>query len=276
MKQGIFIIVGIVFIYVLVFLSIRKDVAEEKQRTNVMEEKRKTEELTRENRLKEYADSTVSLSFKGIVLGGPFYKTMQKAKKDGSIYGIKYDKTKTSATCKTKLIFFDTEKTLEVDIKVTSFQDTITSFIVTSKDYDTKGNLHDLYTAKYNWNYAITEQEEDPWENSAERLYSNSMIWKFKNQSIRYTTFGTERRENYVKNPNMRSPENRYGVRYTNYFKMITIIYKDYYYWSKAFLYENELEKEKNRQEYIRKQEKAIADSIEKEKMKIKVKNQDI
>ncbi len=40
------------------------------------EEKRKAEKIAHEARLKQYADSTVYLSFKGIELGQPFMKNI--------------------------------------------------------------------------------------------------------------------------------------------------------------------------------------------------------
>ncbi|MDY4881543.1 MAG: hypothetical protein SO127_03935, partial [Muribaculaceae bacterium] len=52
------------------------------------EQKLQAKELAKQARLKQYADSTVALSFKGIILGQPFILTTQEAKKKGSIYAL--------------------------------------------------------------------------------------------------------------------------------------------------------------------------------------------
>lgn len=245
------------------------------------EQKMQAERLAKQARLQQYADSTVALSFKGIELGQPFLTTLQQARKKGSIYALSYGKDRTSATCKAKVNLPEKEKPLEVDIMIASYQDTITSFVVMSEDYDTHNDLERLYKSKYDGDffegeYSTTESEEQDWGDRVERSKSNSRIWTFKNQSLRYTTFLTEKRENYIKNPEMRSPENRYGIKYTNYFKAVTIIYTDFYHYQKAEEYENALKQEEARIREIERKKKAKADSIKRAEMKRKAESQDI
>lgn len=164
---------------------------------------------------------------------------------------------------------------------IASYQDTITSFVVMSEDYDTHNDLERLYESKYDGDffegeYSTKESEEQDWGDRVERSKSNSTIWTFKNQSIRYTTFITEKRENYVKNPKMRSPQNRYGIKYTKYFKAVTIIYTDFYHYKKAEDYELAIKKEEARLREIEKRKQARADSIKKAELKRKAENQDI
>ncbi|MFA4998390.1 MAG: hypothetical protein WC513_09805, partial [Bacteroidales bacterium] len=51
----------------------------------------------------------------------------------------------------------------------------------------------------------------------------------------------------YVKDARMRSPENRYGIKYNKYFKIITIIYNDTYQCNKAKEYEDLLAAEEQK-----------------------------
>ncbi len=245
-----------------------------------LEQKIQAERLAKQARLQQYADSTVALSFKGIELGQPFLKTVQEARKRGSIYDLSYDKGRNSATCKAKVNLPNKETPLEVDVKIASYQDTITSFLVMSKDYDTHEDLEHLYGSKYDgdiWGgYSTRENEEQEWGDRVERSKSYSTIWTFKNQSIRYTTFLTEKRENYVKNPEMRSPQNRYGIKYTNYFQAVTVIYTDFYHYKKAEDYELAKKKEEARLYEIERRKRATADSIKKAELKRKADNQDI
>lgn len=245
------------------------------------EQRIQTERLAKQARLKHYADSTVALSFKGLELGQPFLTTVQQARKKGSIYALSYGKDRTSATCKAKINLLNIEKPLEVDIMITSYQDTITSFIVLSEDYDTRKDLKRLYQSKYNGNpsegeYSEDESEEQDWDDRVARSKSNSTIWTFKNQSIRYTTFLTEKRENYVKNPKMRAPQNRYGIKYSNYFQAVTIIYTDFYHSKKAEDYELAIKEANARLREIENRKKAKADSIKKAELKRRAENQDI
>lgn len=253
----------------------------QKKEAKEWEQKMQAERLAKQARLQKYADSTVALSFKGIELGQPFLKTVQEARKKGSIYALSYGKDRKSATCKATVNLPDKEKPLEVDIMIASYQDTITSFVVMSEDYDTHNDLERLYESKYDGDffegeYSTKENEEQYWGDRVERSKSNSTIWTFKNQSIRYTTFLTEKRENYVKNPEMRSPQNRYGIKYTNYFKAVTIIYTDFYHYKKAEDYELAIKKEEARLREIEKRKQARADSIKKAELKRKAENQDI
>ena len=51
-----------------------------------------------------------------------------------------------------------------------------------------------------------------------------------------------KKRENYVKDPRMKSPENRYGIKYTKYFKSIVILYNDIKLCKKSEEYQNAVE----------------------------------
>lgn len=194
-------------------------------RSSYMDEYEKSKQ-EKEIRLKQCADSTANLSFKGITLATPLKATLNSALKAGQIKNLKYSKG-SSATCKADITLPDREMPLTVDVKVASYQDTITSFIVMSDVYETYPALIKLYKDKYNEDYASFENNADYWGDKTTRSGNNSSIWAFKNQTLRVSLFYSETRENYVKNPKMRSPENRYGVRYTEYFKAVTIIYSD-------------------------------------------------
>ena len=180
------------------------------------------------------------LILNGIELGQPFLKTVQQIRSNQDITNIKLNKDKSSATCKAKVYLPNRSNALDVDVKIASFQDTITSFLIMSKDYDTREDLKLLYTSKYDEQFSSKEKDEGYWGDKAQRSNSHSLLWTFKNQSLRFTTFSTEKRENYVKNPKMRSPENRYGVKYTSYFEAITIIYSDLHHCKKVEEYEAE------------------------------------
>ena len=261
------------FALMIIFSSCNNQV---RQQIKEFEMKRQAEKLAEEARLKQYADSTVTLSFKGVELGEPLIRTMQEARKKGEIYSLSYNKDRTSATCKAKINISTRDNPLEVDIMVASYQDTITSFVVMMEDYDARYGLEQLYKSKYNADYATREEDAEYWGDRVVRSKNHSMIWTFKNQSVRYTTFLTEKRENYVKNPEMRSPENRYGTK-TNYiFQMTSIIYTDYYQRDKVNAFEAEEAKEKARLAAIENRKRAIADSIKKEQKKREVERQDI
>lgn len=261
------------FALMIIFSSCNNQV---RQQIKEFEMKRQAEKLAEEARLKQYADSTVTLSFKGVELGEPLIRTMQEARKKGEIYSLSYNKDRTSATCKAKINISTRDNPLEVDIMVASYQDTITSFVVMMEDYDARYGLEQLYKSKYNADYATREEDAEYWGDRVVRSKNHSMIWTFKNQSVRYTTFLTEKRENYVKNPEMRSPENRYGIRYTVDFKAVTIIYTDFHHCKKVEEYENEIKKEEERLAEIEKAKTAKADSIKREEQRRKVYNQDI
>lgn len=188
---------------------------------------------------KQYADSTVSLSFCGIKLGEPFKTTVNAAKKEGTIKTVKYNDG--SATCKANIYIPNREEPVVVDVKVCSYQDTITSFLILSDVYETKEAIKHLYKERYNEKAAVIDDDAEYWDDNVYRSGHTSQIWTFKNQSINLSEFYEEKRENYVKDARMRSPENRYGVKYTKYFKALSIIYSDTKQCEKAQAYEDEI-----------------------------------
>lgn len=247
-----------IFLVLMVAIFMSCDDLDLNKRSYSLYEEMKLEEKIKQEKLKQYADSTVSLSFKGIELGEPFLKTIKQAKKNGNIYNVKYDKDKISAICNAKIILPNREEALEVDVKIASHQDTITSFLILSTDYDTRETLKELYTSKYKEDYALIED--------------SSIIWTFKNQTLRFTKHITVEEEIYVKDPNMRAFQNRYGVEKKYYFKSISIIYTDLYHCKKVEAYEAE----EARLRLIEERKKEIADSIKREEIKKRAKSQDI
>src|SRR5574344_268933 len=176
------------------------------------------------------ADSIVHLSFSGITLGTSFTNSISKAKSNHKIIDVIISKDKDggkSARCKTELFFPNRENSENVEFFITSFQDTITSLLIISTDFDTKEEIENLYKNKYGVDFAIQDGNCDSWNDRTSRNGNSSYLWKFKNQSVRLTEFYTETRENYVKDASMISPENRYGVRYNKYFESISILYSD-------------------------------------------------
>ena len=144
-----------------------------------------------------------------------------------------------------------------------------------STDYDTREDLELLYNSKYDEQFSSKEKNEGYWGDNVKRSNSRSTLWTFKNQSLRFTTFSTEKRENYVKDPKMRSPENRYGVKYTSYFEAITIVYSDLHHCNKAEEYEAKLKAEADRKEALKRREEQKADSINRVKVKQRAESQD-
>ena len=111
---------------------------------------------------------------------------------------MQLNKDKTSATCQARIYLPNRSNALDVDVKITSFQDTITSFLIMSTDYDTREDLKLLYTSRYDELFSSKEKDEGSWGDKAQRSNSHSLLWMFKNQSLRFTTFLRETRENYV------------------------------------------------------------------------------
>jgi hypothetical protein len=223
-------------------------------------------------------DSVVELSCSGIVLGQPFNQTISLAKRDGKIKNIEYqlDGEDKSATCVTKIILPNREEGQDVDMKICSFQDTITSIILISEDYDSHQGIIDIYTDKYNEQLSEYEFDVEDWGDKINRAGSNSWIWTYKNQSIRVSYFYTEKRENYLKDPTMHSPENRYGIRYTKYFNMISIIYSDLYQMKKVEAFEKKINEQKKIEQARNEAIEEHEDSIRKALLNKKIKRQEI
>lgn len=227
------IFVSIVFFLVSCQCSNRKDYISEYAK----------EEAEREANLKIASDSIVSLSFCGLTLGEPISQMINKAIKDKKIWDVKQNRGDGIVRFKSNIFLPQRENPLCVDAVAALFNDSISSICVTSEDYETHQELIDLYVSRYNDKYAsLWGNRAELWENNAKRSGSDSKTWTFKNQTLRVSNFYEEERENYVKDPRMKSPENRYGIKYTKYFKSIVILYNDIKLCEKAEEYQKAIE----------------------------------
>lgn len=175
------------------------------------------EQAQKEANLKIAADSTVSLSFNGFTLGASFSTSVKNAIKDKRISNIKYNSDKTGLSGSANIYLTTQENPLEVELWVTSLNDSISSICITSTNYETRNDLIDLYKTKYLEKFANFEHKNG----------SDSYVWIFNNQSLRVANLYETEQEVYVKDSRIKSPENRYGVKSTNYFKSVVILYND-------------------------------------------------
>lgn len=175
------------------------------------------EQAQKEANLSILADSIVSLSFNGMALGSSFSSSTQDAIKNNRITHIKYSPDKTGLSGRAKIYLSTKEVPLEVEVMITSLNDSISSICIISHNYEARNDLIDLYKAKYLEDYADFEHKSG----------SDSYVWSFENQTLRVSKLYETEQQVYVKDPRMKSPENRYGVETTNYFKSIVILYND-------------------------------------------------
>lgn len=201
------------------------------------------EKEEREANLRIASDSIVSLSFCGLTLGEPVSPMLSKAIKDKKIWDVRQKNGDGVIRFKSNIFLPQQENPLCVDVVVTTFNDSISSICLISEDYGTHQELIDLYISKYNDKYAsLWDNRAELWENNARRSGNDSKVWTFQNQTLRVSNFYEEERENYVKDSRMKSPENRYGVKYTKYFKSIVILYSDIKLCEKAEEYQKAVE----------------------------------
>ena len=160
------------------------------------EETKKKEAEIKEVYRNELKEKSVDLSFMGFQCGASFSEGVRKAKANKDIRITKQDisKTEGSIEFRTKL------NEVSIDCKICSFQDTITSLIVLSKDFDNRKMFRLLYIEKYG-------------EPSFDSELFGDAEWRFKNGSIKITNH--EHTE--IKN----GKEQRY-------YDMTSIIYNDY------------------------------------------------
>lgn len=201
---------------ILAMLLTMYSCSSEKDRSYYLKEIEK-EQAIKESNLKIAADSIVSLSFNGISLGMPFKSSVRNAIKDKKISNVNYNSDKTGLSGRANIYLPQRETPLEVEVLITSLNDTISSICVTSSNYDTRNELIDLYKNRYSEVFANFEH----------RTGSDSYVWTFCNQTLRVSNFYETEQEVYLKDSRMKSPENRYGVKATNYFKEIVILYND-------------------------------------------------
>lgn len=188
------------------------------------------EEAEIEANLKIASDSIVSLSFCGLTLGEPISPMINKAVKDKKIWDVKQNRGDGIVHFKSNIFLPQRENPLCVSVVATSFQDSISRICLVSEDYTTYQQLIDLYISRYNDKYASSLQWSYIWGNNEFFLHKNVNLWDresrhdgkswtFKNQSLHVVHEYTTEEHIYLKDSRMKSPENRYGVSRTNYFR---------------------------------------------------------
>lgn len=189
------------------------------------------EEAEKETNLEIAADSIVHLSFGGLALSEPAAPMINKAMKDKKIWDIKQNRGDEIIRFKSNIFLPKRENPLCVDVRVTTFQDSISSIAVISTDYDTYTELIDLYMSRYNEKYASPygDNHSELWRHEDNIIgnSSKSEHWIYKNQTLCVSNYYDNEEKVYVKNPKMKSPENRYGKTSTNYFKSVVVLYRD-------------------------------------------------
>jgi len=176
------------------------------------------EQEIKEANLKIASDSIVSLSFCGLTLGEPATAQIQKAVKENRIKKRHIYNNPVDDTYEVPIYLPTQENPIFADLVIATYNDTIANLCITSDDFATKDALIDLYLSRYDDNYASL------WDNNSE---SSSKTWNFKNQTLTISSIHKTEDEVYVKNPKMKSPENRYGVKRNTYFLSIVINYSD-------------------------------------------------
>lgn len=220
-------------------------------------------EVEREANLKIASDSIVYLSFGGLALGEPANTMINKATKDKIIWDVKQNRENGIIRFKSNIYLPKRENPLCLDAVVTTFNDSISSICLISEDYETHQELIDLYISKYDDKYAsVWDNRAESWENNTRRLGNDSKIWTFQNQTLRLSNFYEEERENYIKDSRMKSPENRYGVQYTKYFKSVVVLYNDIKLCKKAEEYQKALEKQIEIEQQKEHEERIIRQNI--------------
>ena len=241
-----------------------------------MRKEREAEEIAKDARLKQYTDSTVCLSFKGIELGKPFLKAVHNARNKNEIYNLNINKDKSIATCKAKLYSQNSDNLLVVDIEIKSYQDTVSEFIIKSRNSNIAHGLETLYKSKYDVEYSQYFRHEGDWADREVRKNKTTVYWTFKNQKLEVVNYTIERREVYVKDARMSAPQNRYGTRYYSDFDEINIRYVDFYHNKKHREYEDKLKREIDSISEIERIKAKRADSIKRAEIKARAISQDI
>lgn len=218
------------------------------------EKQRRREKEAINEKIKEYADSIVTLSFYDITLNSPFKKTIKELQRNINI------KKLTIKNNVANLQFLmkdakDSRMEYKLNIEILSYQDTICQFTISTTNYSAHTYLQDLYFSKYNRDYSI-----------APKFGTNYELWEFKNQKIYLLVRTHDEIEYYLKDPKMRSFENKYGKKIHTYFDEMEIIYTDYSQMEKYDIYLKEEEARANATRKKEEKEKKGKEELERKR----------
>ena len=125
------------------------------------------------------ADSTVCLSFQGISLGQPLNNSLKNAQKNKRVWNIKQSGNITTGT--TCIILLAPDKSLSVDFKISTYNDTVYYIEYKSSSDIAFGNIAALYEAKYG---VFCEHNYDKPDATYNPNNSQYYTWKYSNQEI--------------------------------------------------------------------------------------------
>lgn len=213
----------------------------------------------KENLKSELQSKVVELAFKDFKLGEPLSKCLFAAKKNNDIDNLKIQKGSIDESLEFTTLINNTK----IDCKVCSYQDTITSLVLFTNNYELHKFLKKAYLEKYGDIFLFEEQEKKRENND------DSYFWEFKNGSIKMGTFTETKSTIKVKkgreNLNPKNLQN-YEEEIDEYFKFMTIVYTDKKQQMKLAQIKK-IEQEKNSELYKHQQ-----DSIEQQEQELKSK----
>lgn len=203
-----------------------------------------------------FRDSVVRLSFYGIELGASFTETMKKIKEVDNM-SLYIDDSLNTCWGHVNIVT-EKDESLQLNINITSYNDSIASIVLSTDDEDIANKVNYLYWQKYNIWYAEDKSYQSDF-NGNTHIKHDKYMWIFKNQTL-YADYRKKwEKFYYVKNPNMRSFENRYGTDYNVSFEDFEIVYSDIIL-SEKVEEQARIQEEKEKMEYERQQ--AIQDSV--------------
>lgn len=176
-------------------------------------------EFVRNSKINKLTDSITHLSFLGFELGGSISEGIRE-NKNKLKFKIDGSNNEKSVAFDSYLKLLPTEynvnRKIDISVKVCSYLDTITSLIMYTNQ-NVYRNIIDLYVGKYGDAYTKESSTN-----------SHSVLWTFKNQSIRITEFTKTEEKIVIKDLTKRAAKNRYAVESSIYFVGLSIIYTDF------------------------------------------------
>lgn len=202
----------------------------------------------------EMQNKLVDLSFMGFKLGSPFSKALYSANQNKEIQIVNRSINKIDGS----VVFKAMLNGLDIECKVCSFQDTISSLVVLSKDSGSPSNFRTLYAEKYG--------------KPCDGDYSTSK-WGFKNGGIEIATHTTSKtRIEMIPGREHLTKINLQNYRQVTdtYFQMSSITYNDYSQMKKIMDYERVERQQADSLRKIQEEEDRITQEAELQKIKTK------
>lgn len=185
MKKTLIYFATVIFFNILISCE-TKTHRDYKARMNDVEYRQDSLAIAKQKQFNVYVDSIGNLSFFGIELGASFFDVIKELQNNKNVKNIKTTNKFCTlhCTCNMMILLPNEKQPIPIDLKISSYQDTIYNIIVGTNNYWDSKELKNLYLLKYDLKFASEYNTDYEYDIVTRDVRDEKYKWILGNQSL--------------------------------------------------------------------------------------------